>query len=761
MKKWKFFRKAVPFIMLLALLMAETVYAAEETDTNNRFNVVIATDASNSINYTDPNRLRDIAMEQFIGLLAEQGNTLGGVVFSTNVEAAEETSNIDNEDAKEKYTKFFKGANTYSYTNIGAALEKSVSMIEEKGKKELPSVIVLLSDGNTEMPTEEEQTASLDAKAEAIQKARDNGIKIYSVCLNANNKADTSEMKQISEATGGAFEEVKNADDLKAVFNNFYDLIYGTATIILIDDVFPASGILEEPFSVPGIGVEEVNIVVNGQSEKIELEKPDGNKCSKDQMSVNKADTFSLVKIKNVEPGDWKLIIHGEPGTQVKVNMVYNTNLVVDVTGPVTGEAYTNEESTITAQLRAGDMVASTREQYTGYEAVLEICDMDEKVIETKPMELGDTGYTVNYQFGNGLYYYRVRITGNYLEKTSKLIGPLSVTSEKPETVEPEETKEPENTPPKAVEDRVKNVVYVWPFKGGSTEINLKDLAKDKEDKELNYKIISSSFLEGTDYEVKNDVIKQDHFSLSRGSYTVRAMDSGGLTCEIEVEVISRNVGVMAMIGVGIIGLIVLIVALIGLYIALTKPFGGPIYVQGHMNGEYSDKVKKEKRRGRCKLSMFGLPASGLNYAQCYFQATGQNFIYLVTKTPVFYSGRLTNKVQIESGAETVVSVDKEGTKLIYIRYESRFRKKHGAPKGMGGGMGGGFAKHRKHRKLRSHQKRRGRQEPRRPQAHRRLQAHQRPQEHQRRRGRQEHQRPQERQELRDNTIDFLKEFKR
>ena len=228
-------------------------------------------------------------------------------------------------------------------------------------------------------------------------------------------------------------------------------------------------------------------------------------------------------------------------------------------------------------------------------------------------------------------------------------------------------------------------MVYIWPFKGASLEVDLTSLAKDKEDKELNYKILSSSFIEGTDYTIEDNVIKQNEFSLSRGSYTVRAMDSGGLTCEIEVEVVTRNVGLMALIGIGIIAIIVLIILGILLYIALTKPFGGPIYVQGYMNGRYSDKVKREKRRGRCKLSLFGLEASGLNYSKCYFQATGQNYIFLITKTPIFYSGRLTTKVRIESGAETTVTVDQEGTKKIYIRYESRLRAKRRAPKGAAG----------------------------------------------------------------------------
>ncbi len=708
MKRRSFISSVLAFLLVILLGAPMNVRAEDTVAGNavgsNKFNVVIATDASNSINYTDPSRLRDDAMEQFIGLLAEQGNTLGGVVFSTGVEASADTTNIDSKEAKDGYVDFFKGAQTYSYTNIGAALEQSISMIETKGNPELPSVIVLLSDGNTEMPTDEELTASLDQKAAAIQKARDKGIKIFTVCLNANSQADITEMQQISEATGGAFEEVKSAEDLKAVFNDFYNLIYGTSTIQLVDDVFPENGVLEQPFTVPGIGVEEVNIVVNGASTGIDLTKPDGTPCGDDQKSVTSEETFSMVKIKNVEPGEWKLAVHGNPGNQVKINMVYNTNLAVAVEGPQDGEAFKDEPSTVKAQLKAGDVTADTAAQYTGYQGALEICDIDGNVLESVPMELGEEGFTVDYQFPEGVSYYRVKVTGNYLEKTSDLIGPLNVTTEK--GASEEEAKEAQNTPPTPVEDRVKDVVYVWPFKGGSTEIDMSGLATDKEDKELTYTLVSSSFLEGTDYEVKDNIIKQDHFSLSRGSYTVRATDSGGLTCEIEVEVITRNLGIMALIGIGLIALIVLIIFGILLWIALTKPFGGPVYVQACVNGKYGDKVKKQKARGRIKLSAFNLPSTGMNYSKAYFQATGEPHIFLKTKTPVYYSGRAVTEVRIESGAETTVSLDKEGSKLLYIRYESRLRAKRKGPKppkgpkepkrpggGFGGGMGGGSSR--------------------------------------------------------------------
>lgn len=78
-----------------------------------------------------------------------------------------------------------------------------MKLLTEEGNPDLPSVILLLSDGNTEMPTEEEYAESVSMKEDAIRNAWENGIQIYSVCLNEDNEADMSEMSQITQATGG------------------------------------------------------------------------------------------------------------------------------------------------------------------------------------------------------------------------------------------------------------------------------------------------------------------------------------------------------------------------------------------------------------------------------------------------------------------------------------------------------------------------------------------------------------------------------
>lgn len=644
-------------------------YAEEEDSSINRFNVVVVLDASESMGYTDPTGLRYEAISQFTNLLADQGNYLGGIAFSnhviTQVDPFEMTSQEDKNavsDSLQSVTS--KKADNEGYTNIGEALSTAVDLLNTKGNSDLPSVIVFLSDGNTEMPTDDELTDSLDQKAEAIQAARENDIGIYTVCLNANNAADTSEMSQISNATGGVFQEVSNAEDLQDVFNNFYSLIYGTSTITMADDVFPADGVLRMDFEVPKTGVEEVNIVINGSTTNISLESPDGTPAKTSQVS---SEMYTLIKMSDIISGKWTLITEGVPGERIKINMIYNTNLGVNVeTNPDTKTISTTEDFIVKATLMSGNTMVTSSEQYAEYDAKLCVMDAYGDEIDSFPMRMEGDHFEVAHQFEEGVYYINVNVSlnGHSLEKNSTNIGPITVKTDVGEG-------ENESKAPVPVDTPVNKTVYIWPFKGGNLSVDMTTLATDAGEDSLKYEIVSSSFIEGTDYTVDGDVITMNHFSLSTGSYDIKATNSDGLSCNIELVVKSYNVGVLALIGIGICGLIALAVFLILLYIALTKPFRGTISAQSYSNGVYKG-VPRMKKRGRIKLSAFRMDPVGLDYNKSYFQATGDNFVYLITNKPVIWNGQKTSKVRIQSGADVTITIKEGDSRLLYIRFDSR-----------------------------------------------------------------------------------------
>lgn len=650
-------------VLTIAVQISSFAYAA--TSNNNRFNVVVVLDASGSMNNTDPNGYRYEAINQFTNLLAEQGNYFGGIVFSTNISVEQDPTLVNSQEDKARITSSLNSVSAAGWTNMGDALLAAVDALIGKGDPALPSVIVFLSDGNTEMATEEETSTSLERKADAIQKAREKDIAIYSVCLNADSSADITEMEQISQATNGVFREVSSAEDLVGVFNTFYNLIYGTSTITLIDEAFPPNGIVEKKFEIPGLGVEEVNIIIYGKISNFALFKPNGQESN---VAATDLRSMIMLKIKDITPGVWRIVTSGVPGDQIKINMVYNTNLSVDIELPEDKNIVdTKTPVVIKAFLQSGGQIASDSSQYEGYTALLHVLDSYDDEVTTIPMSVVGDHFEVSHIFPEGTYKFKATVTGNYIDKESTLIGPLKV------MMGEKIREEVPNTPPSPVKIPVKKTVYLWPFKGGSLSIDMSKLAKDNEDSSLSYRVVSSSFLEGTDYSVDADVINITHFSLSKGSFDIRAVDSGGLSCDIQVIVVTHNLGIMALIGLGIGALLALLILGIILYIALSKPFRGTIRSQSYCNGSYKG-TPRTKPRGRIKLSAFGMDPTGLDYNKSYFQATGNNYIYLITNKPVLWNGQKTSKVRIQGGADVTITVNEGDNRLLYIRFDSRVK---------------------------------------------------------------------------------------
>jgi len=657
------------FVSVLAMNIISS-YADNNISSINRFNVVLVLDASNSMNYTDPQGLRYEAISQFTSLLAEKGNYLGGVVFSNHIGAQTSPNVVNDQIQKNNVIELLKSvtsegvSNEMGYTNIGEALSAATNMLVESGNPDLPSVIVFLSDGNTEMPTEEEQVKSLDEKANAIQKARDNGIKIYSICLNANKKADITEMNQISNATGGTCEEVNDASNLQDVFNTFYSLIYGTSATALFDDVIPASGKIEIPFDVPSLGVEEVNIIINGSAKEFNLFNPNGE--SIDAVKVS-SETFTIIKILDIIPGEWKLETKGIPGDNVKINMIYNTDLGVDVTvEPKDLKLKPGDKINITAKLKSGDNYAKTDSEYTGYNAILQILDAYGSKIDSVPMSVDGGELVASYEPKDGTYFVNVDVKGNGLEKSSSKIGPINVTNG-------EEDDNANNISPEANKTPVKKVVYIWPLKSPHLSIDMSSLVKNPKD-DMRYEIVSSSFIKDKDYVVDNDIIEMEHFSLSKGSFDVKVTNVKGLSCNIEVIVKSYNVGIMACIGIAIVIVIALIIILINIWYWSRKPFRGSIKVTSYCNGEYRENTRKPKR-GKCKLSVFQIAPVGIDYNKSYFQATGKQFIWLNTNVPVMCNGQKTTKIQIQSGVQTTINFEDGSSKYIYVYFDSNIKR--------------------------------------------------------------------------------------
>ncbi len=644
---------------LLSVVSAEEEGASGDNRQMNRYNVVLVVDASGSMKDNDPDEYRFEAIELFVSLLANGGNHVGGVVFGSGVRATQDITEIKGKSEKSALIEQIRGQSAKGWTDTGEALRTAVEMLDNGADESLPSIIILLTDGITEMSDEKKTAESIEKKEDALEAARDKGYQIYTIALNCEQSANSTEMQQIANATGGEYREVTSATDLQSVFDVYYQLIYGTQSIQLVDEVVPENGMISRDFNVADVGVEEVNIVVFGKVDSCALSRPGDKEISEAEMDeyLYSAKTFTLLKVSDPDNGTWNLSVTSEPGATIKIFKIYNSNLNIKSYLATEKDSYNiNDEVRFITKLLENETVIRDTSKYLGYSAVLTVKDYYGNVVYTETVsEATINGFEHKFVPKDyGTYYAQIEVDNEELNAESeKFIINVG------------------NVPPVTVNKIVKWHITRWPFlfKTNST-LDLNGNATDNEDEELAYSIVSSTWLE-EDYSLDGSKLTINNFSVSKGSFTVNAYDSMGAYCEFEVKVTSTNVGlwVVILILVGIVA--TLAVSGILTYKSLGIPFMGSITVENLQTGE---SASRQKSRGRIKLSSFQIGQTGISKkAKVYFQATGKNYVYLKSSKPLYsdYLFKKSKKIKIESSMDIRISMNQDFENGVLVRFES------------------------------------------------------------------------------------------
>lgn len=704
MKHWKaILAAAMMLAMLLSLFMPGMAFAEEKTDEitapevpegmtaaemaaqagdsiplSNRFNVMMVLDASASMGYTDRGGYRFDAMKLFTNLMADEGNVLGGEVFSTGIDLPGKLSPVNGQREKDKIVDAMKNVQyPGGWTNIGGGLTDAVGVLKDRNQ-ELDSVIILLTDGITAMPDRALEEESYRLEDIAIKWLKENNIPVYCVCLNAEGSSNISELERISEETDGKCVQIRQAKDLNNVFKDFYKLIYGVKTRVdlSVDTVFPEEGSLETPFDVPGFAVEEVNIVIQGKTTDIRLVQPSGREGYADRHDY---DSFTALKISGSDlvPGMWTLVTEGVPGDAIQIEVIYNNNLKAELFNDektVVSKTLPTDKPVMFYTKLATDTAEAEKLEYYGFDAELAVLNDLEEEIDRVPMTVGMECFEAGVTLEPGEYYFVTTVTGPNLSKDSNMIGPLTFKA----ADEPEPKPEPVNTAPTASQSSLKKTVFIWPFAGGKWVENVGALVKDKEDPVLKYSIAESSFYKNASCTVDAGgtvTLKLGNFHrFGKGSVTVRATDSKGLYCDVRLQatVINTVFILLGLLAVAAIAGLVYWLINRGQGSGSTPARGGNIIVSSDINGLVRTSSPYKAGKGRILLSHFqGIDNIGLDYSRCYFEGANDTFVFLTTEKPVRWRGTETKEVRIDTGVETSIYVGDDEDKKLLIRYDA------------------------------------------------------------------------------------------
>ena len=345
--------RAASLIVTLALLAGLVTSLTLASDAG-RFDldVIYVIDNSGSMLSADPNKLALSAANLFIDMCEDSDSRVGYVMFTHEIQAEQPLTDIQTFSEQLKQAISETSYNPVGNTDIALGLERAYELLERDalgGKSSRTPVVILLTDGNTDLPGGVPRTtqASLAALEEIKQKYAAEGLPIYSIGLNFDNRLDIVEVSKIAEATGAMSHEVSSADRLPAVLRGIYGHLTGSnsrnTTVI-------ATG---EPQSIP-IPVDNDSIYKGTITissvypvRDVYLVDPDGviyneqglsNKVSVNQDPLGNYTIFTMYR---PAKGSWSLHFTGSKDDIILIDLMSIYDFVFVMEDPVTsvGEA--------------------------------------------------------------------------------------------------------------------------------------------------------------------------------------------------------------------------------------------------------------------------------------------------------------------------------------------------------------------------------------------------------------------------------------
>lgn len=554
MKKKKFAVWILMVLLALSMLGAVPVFAEDgETQTTvKHYNVMLVIDGSGSLvggegGGTDVQGYRYRALDIFLGVLTNEGNKVGAIVFNHESEMPLDTGLMDLPTMADKknFAQRIEDIGAQGDTDIGGALLQALEELQgDQADPNLPSCILLFSDGETDLGNDPDTQASLKEKDQAIQEAQRLGIPIHGICLNTNNSANTQEVKGIADGTGGFYQEIQNAADLNDAFLKFYSLIYGEAVVDGGDEEVP----FEKKFKIPSVGIVEVNIIMESESttKKVTLTRPDGIAYSDTELEAAtiKSGDYELIKIVDPDEGIWTLKVDDETGTKTKVKFdwIYNTDLSAEIECE-TQDVSLNTDVAIRGYLLSQGARTDSTKVYEEYSGTLILTNTATGESQNYPMESDGTSFLTNVKFQE---------YGTYEASIQLVCGDIVHNSDST-------TINVGNEPPVAKESVIQEKITVFPFGSAKTDFDLNDYVTDPEGDELNYELGTYSY-DADKVTLDGNKLKVDADSVKDGSVVVRASDSQGAVTEVTFEISVQNLTFLFVILLVIIAAAVLIV---------------------------------------------------------------------------------------------------------------------------------------------------------------------------------------------------------
>ncbi|CAM4507552.1 vWA domain-containing protein [Paenibacillus xylanexedens] len=391
-------------LAILTLLLPQALLpqaAAAQAQTSG-IDAVLVADVSNSMNTSDRDKISNEAMKMFIDMLPVQGDKVGIVAYTDQVEREKAMLEIQSDADKSSLKDFIDQLGRGPYTDVSVGVAEAVNILNHGADPSHSPMIVLLADGNNDFNKTKGRTqAQSDADlAKSVKEAQDQGIPVYTIGLNADGKLNKNALADLAQQTGGKSFITDTPDDLPQILSEIF-ADHAKLNVVKLPSVTGNGSYQEVTVNVPNDSVLEANIsIMSSKPVEVQLTDPSGQAVDlkSDAAKLSTSKSYSLVKLLKPQEGDWKLRVKGAPKDSIDINLLFNYDLQL-VVDPIKTKSYTKGDKVdLAAKLENGGQPLQDNDLYADMKATLVVKDVDTGKSEEQPLENTGSGFAGTFE---------------------------------------------------------------------------------------------------------------------------------------------------------------------------------------------------------------------------------------------------------------------------------------------------------------------------------------------------------------------------
>nr|WP_235439791.1 vWA domain-containing protein [Paenibacillus sp. DMB20] len=369
--------------------------AASSTRTASKIDAMLVIDVSNSMDTSDTDKIGNEAMKMFIDMLSTTGDKVGIVAYTDKIEREKALLEMRSETDKGDLKQFIDELNRGAYTDIAVGVKEAVKVLEQGAEPDHEPMIVLLADGNNYLNkngsrTQAESDQELSA---AVADAKQKGIPIYTIGLNADGQLNQDALADLSKQTNGKSFVTSSADDLPQILSEIF-ASHQKLKIVPIQSMTGSGSYQDVTVNVPNANVMEANIsIMSSKPVDLRLYDPSGKAAAipGDDVRLSRSKSYSLLKLLEPAQGDWKLQVKGAEKDKIDINLVFNYDLKLAL-DPIPSKIHKpGDKIQINAYLTSNGQKLQNDALYRNMKAVLHVKDLDTgKIANLSLVNAGD-----------------------------------------------------------------------------------------------------------------------------------------------------------------------------------------------------------------------------------------------------------------------------------------------------------------------------------------------------------------------------------